>query len=306
MKLRSYLCGGLLLGSLAAFAACRLSPQGALTADGYQSRGPAYRVVKTGASFLDEGWMLDNYYMNQRGAFVPKDSGIYRTSFLLDGDGDGKFEETQEALTYDLRFRHRRHAAFIWVRSIPVSDDLREKDLHVLMKDYVDEIAGAGYEAVQLSGAHTVVEKRYAAEIIRQSEAKLASRDAFYALIDVANIDQIKLTPSTRHMRVELVFTRPGTDYVFPTRQREITRPALLMAGYANFPEDFDADEPAFRRLLGEIEIGAQRGFSMPSVSPSAAAAPTSASAGLSAVAPPASASASAAAPLQGPAPPPR
>jgi hypothetical protein len=126
-----------------------------------------------------------------------------------------------------------------------------------------------------------MVEKRYAAEVIEQSEAKLADRTAFYAVIDVANIDQIKLTPSTRHVRVELVFARPGTDYMLKSRRRGAQAfPALLMAGYANFPEDFAADEPAFRTILSEIEIGGQRGFTVASASTPAAAA--------SAVAPPA------------------
>jgi hypothetical protein len=287
MRLRPYLCAGIVLFAPAALAACGLSPQGALTPTGYESNHPTYRVVKNGSQFLDDAWMLDNYYTGEFGKLHPKVDGIYKTSFAVDPDGAGKFDAKLDAVTYDLRFEHKKHAAFIWLRSVPTADDLRDKDLRVLMRDYVEEIAGAGYEAVQLTGAPKVVEKRYAAEIVAQGEAKLASKDAYYAVIDVANIDQIKLTPSTRHVRVELVFARPGTDYVArPQSRGTMAFPALLVAGYANFPEDFAADEAAFRTLLADIEIGGQRGFTVaeanapptaPSASASAAPAPPAA-----------------------------
>jgi len=251
-----------LIGALVLYAACHPAT-GTLTPTGYRSEKPSYRVVKTGENFLGDSWILDNYFTNRLGRYVPKTEGIYETTFSLDLDGDGKFEERRDAPTYDLRFQHKKHDAFIWLRSVPISDERKDKDLRVLMKAYVDEIAGAGYEAVQLSGAHVVVEKRYAAEVVEQSEAKLADRDAYYAAIDVANIDQIKLTPSTRRVRVELVFVRPGTDYAFRSSTFTHTFAALLMVGYANFPEDFAADEPAFQTFLSEIEINGRRGFSL-------------------------------------------
>jgi hypothetical protein len=238
--------------------------------------------------------LLDNYHTDQSGDLAPKNGGIYKTTFFFDLDGDGKLDNSHDALTYDLRFQHKKHEAYIWLRSIPLSSDLKDKDLRVLMKAYVDEIAGAGYEAVQLSGAHTIVEKRYAAETVDQSEAKLAGRDAFFAAIDVANVDQIKLTPSTRHVRVELVFVRPGTDYEFKSvgssqvlgSGQVQTFPAVLMVGYANFPDDFGADEPAFRTFLSEIEINGRRGFTLAKADAPAAAASGAPASAASAAAP--------------------
>jgi len=251
-----------LSGALVFLATACQPAKGSLMPTGYQSEKPTYRVVKTGETFLGDSWMLDNYFTDRLGRYVPKNEGIYTTTFSFDLDGDGKFDDKYDAPTYELRFQHKRHEAFIWLRCIPLSAELRDKDLRVLMKNYVDEVAGAGYEAVQLSGAHAVVERRYAAEVVDQSEAKLAGRDAYHATIDVANIDQIKLTPSTRRVRVELVFLRPGTDYELRTNEFGHTFPALLMIGYANLPDDFVADAPAFRTFLSEIEIDGRRGFS--------------------------------------------
>jgi hypothetical protein len=277
--LRLHLRGALkLLGASAVAAtttACGPGAKGALTPAGYESESPKYRVVKAGESFLGDDWVLDNYAVNERGNLRPKSEGIYKTTFAFDLDGDGKLDRGHDALTYDLRFQHKKHEAFIWLRSLPLATELKDKDLRVLMKDYVDEIAGAGYEAVQLSGSHAVVEKRYAAELVEQSAAKLADREAFLATIDVANIDQIKLTPATRRVRVELVFVRPGTEYELRSANFIESFPSLLMIGYANLPDDFAADEPAFRAFLSEIEIAGRRGFAAAKSDAPAAGAPT-------------------------------
>jgi hypothetical protein len=269
-----------LLGASAAammIGGCGPGAKGALTPAGYESESPKYSVVKAGQTFLGDDWVLDNYTTSESGRMRPKSEGIYRTTFSFDLDGDGKLDNGHDALTYDLRFQHKKHEAFIWLRSVPLASELKDKDLRVLMKDYVDEIAGAGYEAVQLSGSHAVVEKRYAAEVVDQSPARLADREAFLATMDVANIDQIKLTPSTRRVRVELVFVRPGTDYELRSANFVESFPSLLMVGYANLPDDFAADEPAFRAFLAEIEIAGRRGFTAAKSEAPAAAAPAAA-----------------------------
>jgi hypothetical protein len=83
-------------------------------------------------------------------------------------------------------------------------------------------------------------------------------------------------------VRVELVFVRPGTDYELRTTNFVKSFPALLMVGYANLPDDFASDEPAFRTFLSEIEIDGRRGFQPtkaepPGSAPSAAASGSSA-----------------------------
>jgi hypothetical protein len=252
----------LLTGAL--IGACAVKAPGSLTPAGFSHEKYAYRVTTDGSTFLGNDWMLDNYYTDEMGTQQPKRNGTYATKYVFDRNGDGKVDSTQDALTYDLRFQHKKHEAFIWLRTIPISNELKDKDLRVLMKDYVDEIAGAGYEAVQLENQRVgVSEKRYAAEVVEQGAATLAGKEAYRALMDVANIDQIKLTPTDRRVRVELVFIRTGFEYVLSTlgEKDDVKFPVLMIAGYANMPDDFVADQSSFASLLSRIEIAGRRGF---------------------------------------------
>jgi hypothetical protein len=265
MRSRAFLLFAGALIATAAAGACVVKAPGSMSPTGFTHDQYEYRVAMQDSTFLGNDWMLDNYYTDGDGASRPKHDGAYATKYLLDSNGDGKVDVKRDALTYDLRFQHRKHEAFIWLRTIPIPNELKDKELRVLMKDYVDEIAGAGYEAVLLENDRVgVTEKRYAAELVTQSGATLAGKEAYWATIDVANIDQIKLTPTTRRVRVELVFVQTGFQYQvkrYIDDTQPISFPVLMIAGYANMPDDFVADRPSFSSLLSQIEIGGRRGF---------------------------------------------
>jgi hypothetical protein len=268
---------GALSAVLAAFVvttACMPAASGSFTADAFEQTPYHYKVLAPDTT-LGQGWLIDNFYTSPRnGRLEPKTADIYRTKYELDINGDGRVDVTHEEPTYDLRYTHRQRASVIWLRTFPLPQNLEQTELRVLMRQYVDEIAGAGYEAVRLSPERSVVtERRYAAEIVDQSEARLAGMPAYVATIDVANVDQIKLTPSTRHTRVQVVIGHTPFGYtVSPSGLNKVTYPVLMMAGYSNLPEDFDKDVDTFRKFLGQIDVAGQHGFS--AAAPPAATAP--------------------------------
>jgi hypothetical protein len=268
------------LATCVATTACKPAASGSFTADAFEQTRYHFKVLAPGAT-LGQSWLLDNFYtLPQTGRLQPKRADFYLTKFELDVNGDGKFDTENEELTYDLRYTHKQRASVLWLRTFPLPRNSEETELRVLMRQYVDEIAGAGYEAVRLSPERSVVaERRYAAEIVEQSEAQLAGMPAYVATIDVANVDQIKLTPSNRHTRVQVVIAHTHFGYeVFPRYGDKVTFPVLMMAGYSNLPEDFEKDIDAFHKFLGEIDVDGHRGFSV--TAPPAATAP-SADAGL-------------------------
>jgi hypothetical protein len=188
-------------------------------------------------------------------------------SILYFIDMGGASPVSKEEPSYDLKLQHSKRASRIWLRAFPISPMLRDKELRVLMQDVVAGVAGAGYEVVQVEREKkTIEEKRYAAEIIEQGDGTLAGAPAYVVTIDVANIDQIKLTPGTRQARVELVLRH--TDFKCPLAlgvETKLGVPVLLMAGYANLPEDFATDRQAFHDLLSRIDIGGKSGFKVAS-----------------------------------------
>lgn len=256
---------GLLL--FATISGCGSSvPPGTFDARGYVNGQYEYRVLAGQGGVLGEHWLLDNFYM-RRNRLTPKDADPYQTEFELDVDGDGEGDTTREQPLYDLRYKHKQRDAIIWIRTFPVSQDLREKDLRVLMHRYVDRVAGAGYEAVQIHPNRSgVVERRFAPALLDEGAATLAGADAYEATIDVANVDRHQVDEGRREVRVRLVLVRPGfsMDVRSPSTGAPASFPVLLVAGYANLPDDFESDLPDFQALLNQISIRDRQGYQGP------------------------------------------
>ena len=133
------------------------------------------------------------------------------------------------------------------------------KDLRVLVQRYVDEVSGAGFEAVQLGPQTTILrEKRFAAQTLSRGQLTIARQPAYETTFDVANVDEVAINKAARKTRVRIALIR--TPFVYqtgpagkPTAQFAV----LMLAGYANLPEDFDKDLPDFERLMNRIQIGA-------------------------------------------------
>ncbi len=254
------------IGLLAlASAGCGPKGKGAVGPEGYSHSDYGYRVLATPeGSLLDSDWKLDNFYEKQGGLFE-KDAKDYVTTYELDFDGDGTYETQSEEHIYDLRFKHLRHDGVIFIRTIPLSTDQAKKKLSVLLDRYVEAIAGAGYEVVQLNpGASMLVEKRYAASIVSEGKARLAGRDAYAATIDVANIDQIKVDPNARKKRVQLVIAHAPFRYKKMRQDGDTQKfPVIILAGYANQPDEFDEALPEFHDLLNRLEVKGVDGFAL-------------------------------------------
>jgi hypothetical protein len=289
--------------------ACSASRPAASTAQfdklGYVHHVYRYRVLSAAGAdaskplaLLGDDWELDNLYF-EGPRLKHKMTPEFLTTYRFDTDGDGAPDTDEKVFVYDLRFKHRARDALIFTRSLPIAGELRNKDLRVLAQRYFDAISGAGYEAVVLGGIDKVKEQRYAAEIVDKGPAQLAGREAYTMTFDVANVDQVKLTPNARHTRVQVAFVRAPFNYVTSSGAKEgSSYPVLLVAAYANLPEDFVTDLPDFEKLLGRLQIDDRAGFERLPVEASKGAA---VAAGAAAPAAPASAEPASAAPTSVP-----
>jgi len=268
----------LVLGLMA--LSCGPTARGAVSPDGFHHNDYGYRVSAVhGGGLMAEPWKLDNFYEDTefdansgvtQNVVKPKDGKDYVVVYDLDHDGDGETDDSVKELVYDLRFKHLVHDGVVFLRTIPMSTDLKQKKLSVLMDRYVEQIAGAGYEVVSLnSQVNFLIEKRYAAAVVSKGATKLAGRDAYIAVLDVANVDQLKIDPKARKERVELVILH--TDFVYKhqsinDKAKPTEYPVLMFIGYANTPDEFAAGEGDFHDFLARIEIDKRRGFEPPKV----------------------------------------
>ncbi|HEX2687890.1 MAG TPA: hypothetical protein VHN14_14785 [Kofleriaceae bacterium] len=266
-------CVSLAACAVALGSAGCVASRGSFETTGYRSDyGYDVAYVPGTRSLLPGAWGLDNFRLDRGGQWVHKDNGRYRARFAFDHDGDGVADDELTTYTYALRYEHRVRAGVIWLREIPISAKLRHKELRVLMQDYVDQIAGATYETVQLGTVQplsrtrpqqVVVEQREAAEIVEDGPASVAGLPAWAATIELANIDQIKLVPGARGQRIQLVFLRAPKDEVFEdvARKRKLAAPVLLVAGYSNYPADFASELRDFHDFLGRLRVDGRSGL---------------------------------------------
>jgi hypothetical protein len=260
-------------------AGCGTQLPGAVSPDGYVSGRYALGVRKghdapAAAGLMPEGWKLDNFNGDE-----PKGGTAYQTTIRIDANGDGDFELEEQAPAFELRFEHLHHAGVVWLRTVPVSTDLAEKDLRVLTEGYVEALAGGQYESTDLGqGTATTVEKRFASSLLSAEPCHLARQECEAATIDLANVDQLKLDPKYRSNKLMVVITR--TPFVYTPRMRRRHYPVYLVAGYSNQPGQFDAGLPDFMGFLQHIDITGNRGFeatpqpTSPGAAPPAAAPP--------------------------------
>lgn len=257
----------------AASVGCPAMHGGAFEATGFRSTyGYEIPYERGTQRLLPEDWTLVNFEQTSDGGWARKTSSRDVTTYELDDDG-GRAGSFAEWFTYAVRYEHRVHAGAIWLRDIPIQTKLRDKDLHVLMQTYIDEMAGATYETVQRGSTSAwapkpqiVVEHRHAAAILEEGPAVVAGQPAYAATIDVANIDEVHVAPRARASRVQLVLLRAPQDEVYePSRVGELTQhyPVILLAGYSNMPADFAKGLEGFHGLLRKLAIGGKTGLTL-------------------------------------------
>ena len=246
------------LATSALAAGCHPPASGSLSATGYQNEAFPYKVAVSGGTIGDD-WDLDNYTKNGDGNFVPKGGDPYETTVLIDVNDDGTVEAQEKTSTYDLRFRNAKHDAAIWLRAVPLSPSLKEKTMGEIAKKYIDEIAGSGFEAVQLAAPHQAAGgKHFETKVADRAEVTLAGKEAYVTRLNV------RPSPDAKWTGVEVVLVRPGFEQTVQANGQTYKVPVVLVAGYANSPDNFTADEESFRKFLAEIEIGGRRGMTAP------------------------------------------
>lgn len=268
--------GAVVLCLCLAASACGPAQRGAFSQRGYSS-SYGYDVPYAAGTrrVLPAGWQLDNYRQG-RTSLELKDSPEYVTTYEFDDNDDGHSDHSMSAAIYALRYKHAVHSGVIWLRDVPMSGDLRRKDLRVLMQSYIDEMSGANYEVVRLGdGAGVVRSKEYVATVLSEGPATVAGRPAYIAMIEVTNANQ----PGGRVRQVELVILRAPREELGdsdPKRPGRAGYPVLMVAGYSNMPMDFAPGLADFHDLLGRLTIDGQSGLEIgqPAMPPDAPAAP--------------------------------
>ena len=305
-----------ILGVLALSATACVHTAGNFEGNRFQSTHYPYTIhyaKKTGSNALaGEGWRVDNYMKSTApgGGWVLKKGGEYWVERGYDDNDDGEVDRREKEPFYDLRLEHRERDASIWVRMVPISRSDQRKDLRVFAERYVESAAGSGMVAVHFGSEATIgVSKRYASRVLSLNECQVGDKPAQLLDFEVANVDQLQLSESSRWSRGRLAIVRTG--YLTPKRyagQSSDTGryPVLMLVGLSAAPGDFDElskdfDDVLARIALGNAEARPETFAQWKSGTTCRAEAPASTSVGVPAAAPSSGGEAPVAAPLPSP-----
>lgn len=232
----------------------------------YQHEEHAYAVAYDDAKrlqILGDEWILDNYRRvpaknpEESDSLVRKTTSEYLTTYSFDLDDNGSFEDKVKRPAYDLLFKNRKTNAQIWLTTIPLSRELADKELRVLLNNYVENISGSGFVVFDL-GANASG-KRFWTRVVERGDAVLSGKPALVATVEVANVDQLKLSPDARKEQVRIVMTRPDVKMVRGSKgestDSRVPFRVLLVAGYSNDPEDFEKQYPEYKRFLSKVHL---------------------------------------------------
>jgi hypothetical protein len=261
-----------------AFAACAASagqyPIATLQDGTFHHVNYDYSVVTQGGTgeLMSGDWRLDNYApaaSGTAGLGEPKVTGPYVAEVGLDGDGDGEFEGRVTLPTFDLLFKHRRDDGRIFLSTFPISQHASERELSVMLRDFVESAAASGEITHNYNGSSSRAEAPMASRILASRPTRVHGFPAHEVVFEVANVQQLELSPSARWERGHVVLVR--AEMVFGQRQlypavrvpdlgrgvgQESFYPVLMVVGYANHPDEFDAHHDEFRDFLSRIHIG--------------------------------------------------
>jgi hypothetical protein len=236
---------------------------GSFGADGFHSAQFPYVVhyaIPATKEFLGPDWRIDNYYVADDGSIGdPKATGAYQGREAVDLKGDGKLTRWT-TYYFDLKLDNRKSSGVIWVQTLQLGRNDADRNLRNLVEDYAEALSGSGFFAVVNSGI-VIKAKAYAAKIVDGKDTTLGGLPAYDARLELANLDQVRLDPSSRSALIRIVLVK--TNYTLPfgggPNDPPVESRTLVRAGYSASPADFEAGLPDFERFLKLLEFGAPK-----------------------------------------------
>lgn len=207
---------------------------------GYDRPKYGYRIVYKNASkrqFINADWRLDNFYRDHDGKWTRKRGSDYYGIRLTEDDKHGGVKK-EKVHFFELKLGHRRNNGVIWVQIFDLLPKHRDRQLDVLLANYVESLSGTGlFIQSNVYGLLHVKEKKHAALVRFKQWMRLHQYPALRARIDLVNLDRLKVDPKHRGQSVELVllrFWRTAVKEDYTGKQSTVFHPAIMVIGYKN------------------------------------------------------------------------
>jgi hypothetical protein len=238
-------------------------PTGAGCAASFDAAGfkhPSYPLTvsygdRATCSFIADAWRLDNYFLDERGCPTDRKQGPgYERSLRRDFVGSGG-QQLYEGPRYEILLHHRRNEGRIWLSLVPITAGDAELALRAFVDRYAIGLSEQGHVHVDVAGQVRVSTAEYAARVLERRGRTIGGVKAMEGTLELANLNQLKLDPESRHSRVRIVFARPGFYARVTAYGGGAPTPLLVVIGYSNTPDDFERGLPNFEAFLKAISM---------------------------------------------------
>ena len=215
---------------------------------------------------LGGAWRVSNFAVEPRNRYAPKTGPAYVRESRKDTSGDGRPDKTQYESLYDLLLDHTQQDASMWVRTVPIAPEDKDKALSALAARYLDGVSSTGNVLVRfgVEGPAASGERRFASRVLHAEPCTVSKREAYRVDFEVASVDAAQLSDQARWQRGAVVFVRTGYGHRVTGPSGFVDYPALMAIGLSTRQQDFAELAPDFERLLKQTVLGdVGRGLSM-------------------------------------------
>jgi hypothetical protein len=253
---------------------------GAFDRSGYWQKTYGYRVGYADPSqqrLMGAEWRLDNLRLDTvNKQWVDKDGPDYKFERQLDENGDGVISawEVRKEAIFDLRLVNVRDSGVIWIKAHPLAHEDAARELDVILKGYANELSGTGfYASTSVFSEVEVKTRQYISFVTRREPVTVGPNLGVLASIELAEVERLRLDPAHRASRLKVVFSKiayqrlvnaRGFDAPYPPTRWPTAkcgeglceqRCALLVMGYINAIEHFDAHTAEFDGFLKQVTL---------------------------------------------------
>jgi hypothetical protein len=237
---------GVLVG-IGAFAlvGCGAPLRSELKRDGLVATPMAYRVEFARSApghFVGADWDVVSH--DQSGN--PATRGDHGYDLSIDSDGDGERTLVAKGLQrYDLRLRNHVDGDVLAIATRVLDENDGGRDLAAWVRDYAASLSGGVY------GWFT--DKRLTSRIRTEGPRAVDGRPGYEAVIDIADVDRLLLTPGHIVATLHVVATLSPGHFVIPARRTSSSFPLLVTVSSLSATDRASKHDADLDALLGAM-----------------------------------------------------
>lgn len=243
----------LVLAALLCASGCG-GPPSTFRATAFHADGDHYRIRYLASGHrevLSHVWRLANYQLES-----PRRGAAFERFERIDTDGDGRPETGGLMRRDDLRFEHRRDGTLLFVRTLPMPEDVGERALDVLADELVQAV-GSHTELEFDSRGQSARARVVGTRVYSEGPVRVGGETGWMVTFDVVSLEQAVVDRAHVGARSTFVLLRPQALRWRPERRADASgrAPLLVVVAMTGRADLHDAHFNEYASLLSRLDF---------------------------------------------------